>query len=139
MNTPNKIGANLQGGDDDARKEAARLMGSVTSEKKRAAARETAAKREGKTYAEFLAAKLGDPDKAQELAAESRRKQAEGQRRRWEEYHRQQASTSTASEPKRGRGRPAKAQPEATEPKRGRGRPKKSETVPTAQTTTEAP
>lgn len=106
----NTIGADLQGGDAEARTEAARTLGSIRTERKSESSRANAAKateaRKGKPMSDAHKEKL-------RLA-----------------YHaRMEATDKTAqTTDKKPVGRPRKVQTEATAndtPKRGRGRPRK--------------
>lgn len=112
------IGANLQGGSEDSRKEAARLMGRARTERKVVSGRENMAKARLRLADEDVRAKLREAQKA----------------RRERELAERVASGIVETTEKKPVGRPRKQadpQAEAT-PKRGRGRPKKQtgETLP---------
>jgi hypothetical protein len=118
METASKIGGDLRADDPDARTLAARLMGSVTSERKKASGAVNARK-----AAE--AARLAAANRTAEEAEEIRRKRSEAQKARRAMEAAQRGSLESSTAPRRGRGRPPKAQELVQEPKRGRGRPKK--------------
>lgn len=110
------IGANLQGGDEEARKKAASMMGKARTERKYAAAVANAQKRKGKPLSEEHKAKL---------------REAQQERREREQVERAalglDAAEGTEKKPV-GRPRKATTAGDTHSPKRGRGRPKKSET-----------
>ena len=97
MSTDNTPGNDLQGGDDDARRAAAALMGKSRTDKKIAAARINVARAtdtlRGVPISEEHKAKL---------------KVAQKERREREKQERAALSPDTAPEPKRPRGRPSK-------------------------------
>lgn len=106
-------GAELHNPDEEARKQAARMLGSIRTERKAESSRQNAAKRRGVPLSEEHRAKLKE---AQRLRRE--REQATGV-----------AVQNTEKKPV---GRPRKTQPEQTtetapQQKRGRGRPRKAE------------
>ena len=116
MEKAQDAGAQMHTADPAARSEAARLMGSITSEKKTAAVREN-----GKLGGR----KPGTPMSEEHKAAIKAARQAQ-------EDARKQAAPVVIVEKKRA-GRP-RTRPVAEAPTRGRGRPKKQD----AQTTAEA-
>lgn len=115
MSTPETPGALLHGADADARREAARLMGQATSEKKAAAARATAAARKGAKWTE-------------EQKENLRKRRAELREQKLQAAGEAGATPSVAVEKKRpGRPRKEPADVEPTGERRGRGRPRKQE------------
>jgi hypothetical protein len=108
-------GKELQGGDAEARREAARALGSARTPAKSAAAKLRNEKRKGVP-----------------LPEETRRKLSEAGKERWEKIRQEKAAVAAASPPvvkeRKPMGRPRTtpaADPNA--PKRGRGRPKKQD------------
>ncbi|GDX40805.1 hypothetical protein LBMAG21_10970 [Armatimonadota bacterium] len=107
----NSTGANLQGGDTDARTEAARMLGSIKTERKTETSRANAAKateaRKGKPMSDAHKEKLRQAYQARRIAS----------------------GVAVQPADKKPVGRPRKAQAEAIAndtPKRRRGRPRKA-------------
>lgn len=96
MDTSN-AGASLHDDDEAARREAARLMGSVRSERKAAAVRENGKKGGAHEFTEATRAKLRD---------------AQAARRERERQEREAAEVGIPPAPKAKRGRPRKQQAE---------------------------
>ena len=113
MDVPETSGRAMHSADADARREAARLMGQATTEKKAAAARATAASRKGTQWTE-------------EQKTNLRARRAELREQRQQELA--VAGTAETSKEKKPAGRP-RTRPvvEPTGEKRGRGRPRKQQ------------